>query len=187
MYKNITKKEDREFKLRQDAITKYFYLNCFSFDLLLDKLEEGDDIYAHNYFLEKSRLYKKKEDKKYYSFTSLFLDIVKEQRKKGIDKIYIESIIDKIIEMKNNKIISTRMNFIKIKNEDYQDILINYIDKNDIQKYNIRSIEADELQDIISKDDYLLPCIIRHNGSKTYYKQMKKEEFINKYLEHNEV
>jgi hypothetical protein len=87
--------------------------------------------------------------------------------------------------MNKDKIISTRANYIK--KDNYQDILIDYIDRNDKQKYNISSISAEELKNIISNDDYLLPLIIQHKGTNIYYKQAKKEDFINKFLEHYKV
>ena len=183
MYSHASKEEENEFKLRKEAIRKYWILNCFSFDYKLDKFDEGEEIFDNDYFLEKSRLYKK--DDKYYSLTYLFLSLVKKQKKEGIEKIYIEPIIDLIIAMNKDKIISTRANYIK--KDNYQDILIDYIDRNDIQKYNISSISAEELKNIISTDDYLLPLIIQHKGTNIYYKQAKKEDFINKFLEHYKV
>lgn len=184
MYKHTNKKDEKEFKYRKEAISKYWILASFSFDSILDNFQEGEEIFDNTYFLEKSRLYKKKDDNKYYSFTSLFLSIVKEEKRKGTKKIYIEPIIDMIIKMNKDKVISQRMTFIKIKNEDYQDILIDYIDQNNTQNYNISSISAEELNNIISNDDYLLRHIIRHNGTKTRYKQPKIKDFINMYLEH---
>jgi hypothetical protein len=92
MYKqNTSKEEENEFKLRKEAIRKYWILNCFSFDYKLDKFDEGEEIFDNDYFLEKSRLYKK--DDKYYSLTKIFLSLVKKQKKKVLKKYILNLLL----------------------------------------------------------------------------------------------
>jgi hypothetical protein len=75
-----------------------------------------------------------KDNNKYYSFTHLFMIIATRLKKENRD-VYIEPILDKIIQMNKDKVISQRMTFIKMKDENYRDILEDYVSKNNIDKY----------------------------------------------------
>lgn len=191
MYKNTNQKEAKQREKEKNVIRIYNYMKCFSNDYRLIKTTTPSRLSQH--IINYSRLYYKPEDKKYYTFTKIFLDValpmIDARKNRDFDKVFLDLIFDKIDELIKEKKIITNMKFLddekrkqgeKISPNRYEKLLYHII-QNKKSYDKIIGLSSSKLDDIFQDniiDPYgSLDCFISRHENK-YIKFETKRDFL---------